>query len=69
MIDDFEFYRNKLKKPDRYHPQLPNHIVYEDGMFTSFPSKTELLNTRLSFPAVTVMDDGVLTVDWKVEMK
>jgi len=67
MIDDFEYYRNKLKKPDRYHPQLLNYIVYKDGMFTSFPSKAELLNTRQTFAAVTVIKDGVLTVEWKVE--
>ena len=67
MIDDFEYYRNKLRKPDRYHPQLPNHVVYQEGMFWKDGNIPPLESQ--TFAAVTTMKDGVLTVEWKVEMK
>lgn len=64
MIDDFEYYRNKLKKPDRYlsypyRPQLFSNSAFEgnDGDYV----------TRQTFAAVTVIKDGVLTITWKVE--
>ena len=63
MIDDYEYYRNKLKKPACYPAR--SMVIYENGVFRM--DGGDIIASRQTFSAVTVLKDGVLTVEWKVE--